>query len=606
MVLGDDLHGEVVLLDLDVRITAHGLHQSTLDFGTRVVGMMEDAELGMSALAVQVEGAIFLLVEVHTPADEFLDLLRSLAHHLFDGGTVGDVVAGYHRVLDMLIEVVEFEVRHGGHATLGERGVRLVERGLTDHTDTALVGTGHFQGVAHACHACTDHEKVVLVNHNPDLFLLIGAKVIFFLILFASCGIFLYLCGKTKTLTKMKRLWLIILLMTPLAVLAQQVVVSGVVVDDKTGAPLGQVSISSGKISVVTNEDGAFTLKLQAMPERVRISHLGYKTRQVSLMQGQTEGLKVRLQPTVIQLQEVVVMNEDPRKLVDIAISKIPDNYSRVPELLKGFYRETAMKRKHYIYVAEGVEDMYKTPYTRGTARDRVAIVKGRRLLSQKQGDTLGVKVMGGPVQAVILDIVKNREILLNKEELDYYKFSMDIPEYINDRLQYVVRMEPQTSTDYALYHGKLYIDMDRLAFTRIELDLDMSDRGKATQTMLVKKPLGVRFRPRELSSVVDYRYEDGVTRISYLRNTFRFNCDWKKRLFATSFTATCEMVVTDSSSDNVQPIASRGSFDSRDAYYDKVEYFMDPAYWDKYNIIEPSESLDKAIQKLVSTYRRN
>ena len=404
----------------------------------------------------------------------------------------------------------------------------------------------------------------------------------------------------------MKRLWLTILLMMPLAVLAQQVVISGTVVDDKTGDPLGQVSISSGKVSVVTNEDGAFTLKLPAMPQHVRISHLGYKTRQVSITQERTEGLKVRLMPTTIQLREIVVTNEDPRQLVDIAIKKIPDNYSRVPELLKGFYRETAMKRKHYIYVAEGVEDMYKTPYTRGTARDRVAIVKGRRLLSQKSGDTLGVKVMGGPVQAVIMDIVKNREFLLNKEELDLYQFSMAVPEYINDRLQYVVKMDPKAVQTYALYHGKLYIDAERLAFTRIELSLDMSDRGKATQTMLVKKPLGVRFRPRELTSVVDYRYEDGVTRISYLRNTFRFNCDWKKRLFATSFTATCEMVVTDSSSDHVEPIASKGSFDSRDAYYDKVEYFMDPAYWEQYNIIEPSESLDKAIQKLVSTYRRN
>ncbi|MBQ6378382.1 MAG: carboxypeptidase-like regulatory domain-containing protein [Prevotella sp.] len=404
----------------------------------------------------------------------------------------------------------------------------------------------------------------------------------------------------------MKRLWLIVLMMAPLAMLAQQVVVSGVVVDDKTGAPISQVSVSSGKISVVTNEDGAFTLKLESMPERVRISHLGYKTRQVSMTQGQTEGLKVRLQPTTIQLREIFVLNEDPRELVDIAISKIPDNYSRVPELLKGFYRETAMKRKHYIYVAEGVENLYKTPYTRGTGRDRVAIVKGRRLLSQKQGDTLGVKVMGGPVQALIMDIVKNRDFLLNKDELDFYQFTMAVPEYINDRPQYVVKMEPQTTQPYALYHGKLYIDMDRLAFTRIELDLDMSDRAKATQTMLVKKPLGVRFRPKELSSVIDYRYEDGVTRISYLRNYFRFNCDWKKRLFATSFTATCEMVVTDSSSDDVVPIASRNSFDSRDNYYDKVEYFMDPDYWDKYNIIEPSESLDKAIQKLVSTYRRN
>lgn len=402
----------------------------------------------------------------------------------------------------------------------------------------------------------------------------------------------------------MKRLWLLILLIAPLAMYAQQVVIGGKVVDDKTGDPLGQVSISAGRISVVTNEDGDFSLKLDADPGTIVVSHLGYKTKRVKVKNG--EELKIRLHPTTIQLREIVVLNEDARELVDIAISKIPDNYSKVPELLKGFYRETAMKRKHYIYVAEGVENMYKTPYSRSIGRDRVAIVKGRRLLSQKQGDTLGVKVMGGPVQAVVMDLVKNRDFLLNKEELDAYKFTMGIPEYINDRLQYVVQMEPSESMPYALYHGKLYIDSERLAFTRIELNLDMADKDKATRTMLVKKPLGVKFKPRELSSVVDYRYEDGVTRISYLRNTFRFNCDWKKRLFATSFTATCEMVVTDSSSDDVQPIASRSSFDSRDAYYDKVEYFLDPDYWRSYNIIEPSESLDKAIRKLVSKYRRN
>ena len=404
----------------------------------------------------------------------------------------------------------------------------------------------------------------------------------------------------------MKRLWLIILMLAPLAVLAQQVVVSGVVVDDKTGKSLRQVSVSSGRISVVTNEDGDFTLKLDKEPSAITISHLGYKTRKLRITDGKTQGLKVRLVPTSIQLREVVVRNTDPRELVDIAISKIPDNYSRQPELLKAFYRETAMKRKHYIYVAEGVEDMYKTPYTRGVGRDRVSIIKGRRLLSQKSSDTLGIKVMGGPVLPVQLDVVKNRQMLLNPEDLDAYEFKMDTPEFINDRMQYVVKIEPRYLMPYALYHGKLYIDAERLAFTRIELSLDVRDKEKATRTMLVKKPLGVRFTPKELSCVVDYRYDDGVSRISYLRNVFRFNCDWKRRLFATSFTATCEMAVTDSESEDVKPIVSRNSFDSRDAYYDKVEYFMDPEYWKSYNIIEPSESLDKAIRKLVSKYRRN
>ena len=404
----------------------------------------------------------------------------------------------------------------------------------------------------------------------------------------------------------MKRLVLIWMLLAPMTVFAQQVVVSGVVTDQKTGEPLRQVSVSVGRVAVVTNEDGDFTLKLSEMPSTVHVSHVGYKSQRVSLKDGQTVGLRIRLVPASIQLREIVVRNQNARELVDIAIDKIPDNYSKSPELLKAFYRETAMKRKHYIYVAEGVENMYKTPYNRSTARDRVSIVKGRRLLSQKQGDTLGIKVQGGPVQAVLMDLVKNRDFLLNKEDLDCYDFSLGVPEYINDREQYVVLMEPQVVTTYALYHGKLYIDAERLAFTRIELDLDMRDKDKATQTMLVKKPFGVRFKPRELSCVVDYRYEDGVSRISYLRNTFRFNCDWKRRLFSTSFTATCEMAVTDRQTENVKPIANRSSFDSRDSYYDKVEYFLDPEYWSNYNIIEPSESLDKAIKRLVSKYKRN
>ena len=403
----------------------------------------------------------------------------------------------------------------------------------------------------------------------------------------------------------MKRLALLLLLWLPMVMLAQQTTVGGTIVDEKTGRPLPQVSVSVGRISVVTNEDGAFLLKLGDKPSSIMVSHLGYKTRKVMLT-GDTEHLRIRLQPTVIQLREVVIRSEDPREIVDIAIRKIPDNYSRQPELLKAFYRETAMKRKHFIYVAEGVETMYKTPYTRGIARDKVAIVKGRRLLSQKQGDTLGLKVMGGPVLPVQLDVVKNDELLLNKEDLDAYQFSWGTPEYINDRLQMVVLLEPQYPKEWALYHGKLYIDNERLAFTRIELSLDMSDKEKATRTMLVRKPLGVRFKPRELSCVVDYRYTDGVTRISYLRNTFKFNCDWKKRLFSTSFTATCEMAVTDSQSEGVKPIVSRNSFDAHDAYYDKVEYFLDTEYWENYNIIEPTESLDKAIRKLVSTYQRN
>ena len=52
-----------------------------------------------------------------------------------------------------------------------------------------------------------------------------------------------------------------------------------------------------------------------------------------------------------------------------------------------------------------------------------------------------------------------------------------------------------------------------------------------------------------------------------------------------------------------VQPIRGRDSFDQRDAFFDKVEYFRDPDFWQDYNIIEPTETLDKAIERIVRKY---
>lgn len=394
---------------------------------------------------------------------------------------------------------------------------------------------------------------------------------------------------------------LIVALLMAMTIMAQKTAVSGTVVDASTGEPVMGASVTADGLSVVTNADGFFTLKSEQTTEAVVVTHVGYRSRRVAVTDGQ---LTVRLQPTVIQLHEVLVMADNPRELVQAAIAKIPQNYSRNPELYNCFYRETAMKRQHYITVAEGVVSMYKSGARTGLGRDRVAINKGRRLLSAKQSDTLGVKVLGGPVAAVQLDIVKNRDFLLNDDDLACYELKMETPTTIADRSQYVVSLTPSVTMPYALYNGKLYIDQETLAFTRVELSLDMNDRQKATEAMLVRKPLGVRFRPRELSLLVDYRQgSDGVMRLSYMRTTFRFNCDWKRRLFATSFTATCEMAVTSTTDRDVQPIRGRDSFDQRDAFFDKVDYFRDPAFWQDYNIIEPTESLDKAVLRLLKKY---
>lgn len=398
-----------------------------------------------------------------------------------------------------------------------------------------------------------------------------------------------------------------LLLLACLNVWGQKFVVSGKVTNARTGAVIPQATVGAEgeRTSVITNDEGFFTLKLDQTPSALIVSHLGYERLRHPITSSSTSPLSIRLKPKSLELQEVIVWTENPRDLVYLALSKVPENYSTKPVLYKCFYREAAMKRKHYIYVAEGVVDMYKTSYRHDMLHDRVAIKKGRRLLSPKESDTLGVKVAGGPVMPLYFDLVKNTDFLLNEEDLANYEFKMDGFEVIDDRVQYVVRLSPRVWTPWALFNGKLFIDRRNLSISRAELSLDMSDAARATSYMLRKKPQGVRFKPKEFSILIDYKQDGSKTHINYLRCTYRFNCDWKRRLLATNFSVTCEMVVTDRQEEGIESIRGRDSFDSHDAFYDKVDYFLDTKFWEGYNIIEPTETLDKAIDKLLKKYKK-
>jgi len=255
--------------------------------------------------------------------------------------------------------------------------------------------------------------------------------------------------------------------------------------------------------------------------------------------------------------------------------------------------------------VGEAVIDMYKTDYLRPIDFDRVSIDKARRLISTKQTDTLGAKIQGGPTLPLFLDLVKNSDDLLNDETLRNYDLTTDVPEMIDDRAQTVINFRHREGTGYSLYYGKIYVDSESLAITRVEMNLDMADKERATKLMLVSKPAGVKFKPREMSMQVNYKTEDGVTRISYVRSTSRFVCDWKKRLFRSSYVVNSEMVVTDRyPKDKVKQIPRRDSFKQRASLYDNVELFDAPDFWGRDNIIEPTESLENAIEKLKKRLR--
>lgn len=408
----------------------------------------------------------------------------------------------------------------------------------------------------------------------------------------------------------MKKLISTFLLLFAVLTVKAQSVVSGKVTDQQ-GQPLAYVSVSAegSEVHTVTNDDGQFTLKTTHKPRYVRLSHIGYKSRKIAIDEGTELPLHIRMVSNTVELREVLVNANNPMAILRAAMERVMQNYPHEPELVRCFYRETARRGSRFISVAEAVTEMYKSDYAYGPERDAVAIMKGRRLMSMKARDTLGVKVQGGPVLPLMVDVAKNPDYLMNEENLAHYKLRMEVPVRIADRPQFVISMEPQGRRLYPLMMGRVFIDQELLAFTRAELQLDMTDWRQASEYMLVRKPMGLRFRPKELTVTIVYETdEQGITRMSYVRNLMRFNCDWKRRLFASPFITVCEMVVTDRQQrgDKVKRPRGRSSFGLKERFYDRVEYFDDPDFWADYNIIEPTESLENAIDKLKKKVRKN
>ena len=380
--------------------------------------------------------------------------------------------------------------------------------------------------------------------------------------------------------------------------------ISGVVKDKATKKNLEYVNVSAigTNVGTVTNKDGEFTLKIDKVLKvsDIQLSCVGYYNSLISFKSDDVEENIFYMTPESIVLDEVLVFSwYNPRDLVKVAMEKIGDNYPMQPNMLTGFYRETVQKQRRYINISEAVIEIYKDAYNQEVDRDRVKVVKGRKLLSLKKADTLTVKFLGGPTLPVYLDIIKNPHILLDPEMLNLYSFSMGGSISIDDKLHYKVHFEPQKIVDYPLYIGTMYIEQTSLALTRVEFRMDMNNKQKVAKEILRDKPVGLRFTPEDVMYVVTYKQQGRKTFLNYIRSEIRFKCDWRRRLFATNYEVIAETVITDRNEHNVMRIPNREAFLLHNSLGQEVELYIDENFWSNYNIIEPTESLENAVNRL-------
>lgn len=377
----------------------------------------------------------------------------------------------------------------------------------------------------------------------------------------------------------------------------------GKIISDVTGKSLeyASISLAGTNIATVSNSEGDFSLKVPAdqQDKNVLISYLGYANREVPLAQLKTWKTEIRLIESIERLPEVSVSTKDPEAIVREAARKIKNNYTSDPLIMTAFYRESISKGKKYASLSEAVVEIYKQPYA-SNSEDAARLFKARKSTDYKRLDTLVLKLQGGPYNTIKFDVAKNRELILDDEALKNYSFSYASLASLNNRPTHVISFRQLPSIEEPLFYGKLFIDVQTYAITKVDISLNLENEVLASKYFVKKKPLNADVAPIKANYQVDYRESNGKWFQSYSRLELGFKVNWKKKLFNSNYDIIIEMAVTDwKKNDENISLKNSEKLRSNVILTDKASGFSDPDFWGEYNIIEPEKSIENAIEKI-------
>jgi hypothetical protein len=379
-------------------------------------------------------------------------------------------------------------------------------------------------------------------------------------------------------------------------------VYKGKVQDAKTKQPLifATIAVKGVNVATVSNNEGEFLLKIaKDLPvSKVQVSYIGYQNLDVAIKDLKPKRNVLQLQSVSVPLEEINIYPLDPERLVRSILKKVPENYSKNPNMMEGFYRETIKKNRTYVGIAEAVVNVHKSGY-RQAKSDQVQIFKGRKSQDVKKMDTLLFKLQGGPTTTLLLDVVKNPYNLLSEDLILNYNFSLKSITKINGKLHYVLEFTQKEDVDIPLYYGLLYVETKNLALTSAKFSLNLENVDEASKLFIRRKPAGVKVTPTAADYLVNYYETDGKWYFNYARGEINFKCNWKRKLFNTNYSVMTEIAITDRTEENVIRFKGDEKFKAKQVMADEINNFADRNFWGAHNTIEPDQSIEAAIRKL-------
>jgi hypothetical protein len=388
--------------------------------------------------------------------------------------------------------------------------------------------------------------------------------------------------------------------------------ISGQVLHSYTKEPIEGALVElegNSVVRIITNSEGIFNIPLtnQSDSFQLRIGGIGFNQTSYNYSQKDVlENLIYYLEPREIKLKEVNVEGyRDPQQLIERMLSRRKENEDKISKQALGFFRERIQKRGKNLSLAEAVISIVKRSNT-SELNDLVFLNQLRKANNYRSIDSVAVKLQGGPFNILYTDLAKYPEIVFDENNLEFYKYTYLGTLNYNEQEVLQVAFAPSSSSKSPSFSGVLYLNKASFDLVRADLDLDVSNRDKASRIFVKKKPEGMDIWPTQMHYQIDYAPKDNRWLLQYGKIALEFRVNWKSRLFRRTYQIEAEMAITDWLEDRSKNlIEDKARLKPNKVLIESIEGFYDPLFWETYTIIEPDSEIEKIIAKIERQLRR-
>jgi len=385
--------------------------------------------------------------------------------------------------------------------------------------------------------------------------------------------------------------------------------ITGRVIDQKTREPLALASVrlSDDQSATVTNREGRFSIKIPVdnPSQELLISFMGYESARLAI-NDQPDPLLISLIPSTTILREVTVsVPQDPGVLVLEMLNNRQNQGSPQKSQVITFFREAVRKKSKNLSLAEAIIEVDKQPNS-SDKNDVARLIQFRKSTNYKPNDTLAVKLQGGPYNTLFIDIAKYPDIVFDAQAFQAYRFTHAGFTQIDQKLVHIIHFEQKQNVITPLYRGELYITTQGSHLAKAIFEMNVSNQEAAASLFVRKKPARVKLWPTSVNYQVDYSPQGDSWSFQYSKMEMNFTANWKNRLFNTQYQIWAEMAVTDQKTSS---IIHNGDYSDvikpSVVLSESTKGFGRPDFWGEYTVIEPDQSIEQAIERIIRQLNR-